>query len=126
MLFQESETVELKKILVDNIKKEVIAFADCEGGMLYVGVGDNGEVIGVDNVDEEMLKIANMVRDAVKPDITMFLHYERIEQDGKQIIAVNVQRGTNRPYYLAAKGLRPEGVYVRQGTSVMPAADADS
>lgn len=54
----------------------------------------------------------------------MFLHYERIEQEGKQIIAVDVQRGTSRPYYLAAKGLRPEGVYVRQGTSAVPATDA--
>lgn len=58
MLFQESETVELKKIVVDNIKKEVIAFANCEGGMLYVGVDDDGEVIGVDNADETILKIS--------------------------------------------------------------------
>ena len=35
-----------------------------------------------------------------------------------------VQRGTNRPYYLAKKGLRPEGVYVRQGHSSVPATDA--
>lgn len=36
---------------------------------------------------------------------------------------MNIQRGTNRPYYLAKKGLRPEGVYVRQGTSSVPATD---
>lgn len=38
-------------------------------------------------------------------------------------MAVNIQRGTNRPYYLAKKGLRPEGVYVRQGYSSVPATD---
>ena len=37
--------------------------------------------------------------------------------------SVRVQRGTNRPYYLAKKGLRPEGVYVRQGYSSVPATD---
>lgn len=33
------------------------------------------------------------------------------------------QRGTERPYYIAKKGLRPEGVYVRQGYSSVPATD---
>ena len=36
MNFQESETVELKSIVVDDIKKEIIAFANCEGGILYI------------------------------------------------------------------------------------------
>lgn len=61
--------------------------------------------------------------DAVKPDVTMFIHYETLECDGKAVVAVNIQRGTNRPYYLAKKGLRPEGVYVRQGYSSVPATD---
>lgn len=43
--------------------------------------------------------------------------------EGKAVVAVNIQRGTNRPYYLAKKGLRPEGVYVRQGYSSVPATD---
>lgn len=40
MIFQESETVELKSIVVDDIKKEIIAFANCEGGKLYIGVSE--------------------------------------------------------------------------------------
>ena len=38
MVFQESETVELKSVVVEDIKKEIIAFANCEGGKLYIGV----------------------------------------------------------------------------------------
>lgn len=34
MIFQESETVELKAIVAEDIKKEIIAFANCEGGKL--------------------------------------------------------------------------------------------
>lgn len=64
-----------------------------------------------------------MVRDAIKPDVTMFLHYETIIVNGKNILAVDIQRGTDRPYYLAKKGMRPEGVYVRQGYSSVPATD---
>ena len=123
MLFQESETIELKEVVVDDIKKEIIAFANCDGGKLYIGVRDDGTVIGLDNADSVSLQISNMVRDAIKPDITMFLHYETIVEDGKNIVAVDIQRGTDRPYYLAKKGMRPEGVYVRQGYSSVPATD---
>lgn len=123
MRFRETETVELKSIVMDDIKKEIIAFANCDGGTVYVGVADDGKVLGVENADECALQISNMVRDAVKPDVTMFIHYETLECDGKAVVAVNIQRGTNRPYYLAKKGLRPEGVYVRQGYSSVPATD---
>ena len=123
MKFQESETVECKEIVVDDIKKEIIAFANCQGGKLYVGVRDDGQIIGVANADEVVQQISNMARDAIKPDITMFLHYEVLTEAGKQMIQIDVQRGTDRPYYLAKKGLRPEGVYVRQGTSTVPATD---
>lgn len=54
----------------------------------------------------------------------MFLHYETIEEDGKKIIAVEIQRGTDCPYYIAKKGMRPEGVYVRQGYSSDLATDS--
>lgn len=123
MIFQESETVELKAIVVEDIKKEVIAFANCEGGKLYIGVQDDGTVSGLDNPDETSLQISNMVRDAIKPDLTMFLHYETVTVDGKKIVTVDIQQGTERPYYIAKKGLRPEGVYVRQGYSSVPATN---
>lgn len=123
MRFRETETVELKSIVMDDIKKEIIAFANCDGGTIYVGVADDGTVLGFENADKCALQISNMVRDAVKPDVTMFIHYETLECDGKAVVAVNIQRGTNRPYYLAKKGLRPEGVYVRQGYSSVPATD---
>ena len=124
MIFQESETVELKAIVVEDIKKEIIAFANCDGGKLYIGVQDDGTVLGVNDPDKVALQVSNMVRDSIKPDITMFLHYKTIEENGKKIIEVSIQRGTDRPYYIAKKGMRPEGVYVRQGYSSVPATDA--
>jgi len=123
MLFREGETIELKEKFVDDIKKEIIAFANCEGGTLYIGIRDDGTVVGLDDPDGVSLQLSNMVRDTIKPDVTMFLHYQTIEASGKEIVAVDVQRGTDRPYYLAKKGMRPEGVYVRQGYSSVPATD---
>ncbi len=123
MFFQESETIELKEIVVDDVRKEIIAFANCQGGTLYIGVRKDGTVAGVEDPDGVALQISNMVRDAIKPDLTMFLHYETLEEDGKKIVAVDVQQGTERPYYIAKKGLRPEGVYIRQGYSSAPATN---
>ena len=100
MIFQESETVELKEIVVDDIKKEIIAFANGEGGRLYIGVRDDGTVTGLESVDNVSLQISNMVRDAIKPDLTMFLHYKTIEIEEKQVLEIEIQRGTERPYYI--------------------------
>ena len=123
MIFIESETIELKSSVVADLCKEVIAFANTKGGTLYIGVEDTGTVVGVDSADRVTLQINNMVRDSIKPDVTMFVHYETQVVDDKQIIAVTVQKGTDRPYYLASKGLKPLGVYVRNGTSTDPATD---
>ena len=124
MKFRETETVELKAVAQDGIKKEIGAFANNNGGTVYVGVADDGTVPGVEDADGCDLQVSNMVRDTVKPDVTMFVSYETLDCNGKAVVAVKVQRGTNRPYYLAKKGLRPEGVYVRQGYSSVPATDA--
>lgn len=123
MDFHESELIELKEIVVEDVKKEIIAFANCDGGKLYIGVQDDGQIIGVEDADAVALQISNMVRDAIKPDLTMFLHYETLKENGEEVVCVNVQRGTERPYYIAKKGMRPEGVYVRQGYSSVPATD---
>jgi len=123
-VFTENKTTELKREYVDDIKNTVIAFANCDGGTLYIGVNDDGSVCGVDNVDDVMLRVTNAIRDAVRPDVTMFVECRNEVVDEIPVVCVTVQRGTARPYYLHSKGIRPEGVYVRQGASTVPATDA--
>lgn len=123
-MLMENKTTEFKREYTNDIKNTVIAFANCDGGMLLIGVNDDGSVCGVDDVDETMLRLTNAIRDAVRPDIMMFVECWNEVMDGKSIVCVSVQRGTARPYYLHGKGIRPEGVYVRQGASTVPATDA--
>ena len=123
MAFVESEVVELKAEIVGDICKEVIAFANTKGGTLYIGVNNDGSVVGVKNADQVILQMNNMIRDSIKPDVTMFVGYEAQHVSDKDIIAVTIQKGTDRPYYLSSKGLKPSGVYVRNGTSSDPATD---
>ena len=123
-MIAENKTTEFKREYVEDIKNTIIAFANCDGGTLYIGVNDDGTACGVDNVDGTMLRVTNAVRDAVRPDVTMFVECTNDFIDEKPIVRVTVHRGTARPYYLRGKGIRPEGVYVRQGASTVPATEA--
>ena len=119
----ENKTTELKREYVDDIKNTVVAFANCDGGTIYIGINDDGSIRGVDDADETMLRVTNAIRDAVRPDVTMFVDCGGEDIDGKQVVRVTVRRGTARPYYLRGKGIRPEGGYVRQGASTVPASE---
>ena len=118
MIF-ESENIEFKLQMVDDIYKEVIAFANTDGGVIYVGIDDNGNAVGLDDVDETYTRITNGIRDAIQPDVTMFIKY--VLQDNK-VIRIEVGEGSYKPYYLKSKGMKPTGIYVRQGTSSVQAS----
>ncbi len=115
----ESESIEYKVKLNDGIYKEIIAFANTDGGIVYVGVDDKGEVIGLEDVDEVYTKVTNGIRDAVRPDVTMFVRCTLRSDD---TIEINVQEGSSKPYYLKSKGMKPSGVFVRQGASSVQAS----
>ncbi len=105
-MFIENKTTEFKRKYVEDIKNTIIAFANCDGGTLYIGVDDDGTVCGVDNVDGTMLRVTDAIRDSVRPDITMFVECRNDTMDEKPVVCVDVQRGTARPHYLNGKGIR--------------------
>ena len=113
MIF-ETEHIEFKSQMTDEIYKEVIAFANTDGGTIYIGIDDNGNEVGIDDVDETYTRITNGIRDAIQPDVTMFIKYTL--QDN-QVVKITVGEGNYKPYYLKSKGLKPSGVYNRQGAS---------
>lgn len=110
----ENECIEYKLQMTDDIYKEVIAFANTEGGIIYIGIDDNGNPIGVDDVDGTYTRLTNGIRDAIQPDVTMFVRYSLKDN---RIIKVEIGEGSYKPYYLKSKGMKPGGVYVRQGAS---------
>lgn len=124
MVYIESSVLELKLKAIDDICKTIVAFANTQGGTVYIGVDDNGRVVGVEKIEDEMLRLTNMIRDSIKPDVTMFTSVSRVKDQGKNIIKIKVQKGSQSPYYLKNKGLRSEGVYVRQGASSAPASES--
>ncbi len=122
-MLYESETVELKEIYTSDLRKEIVAFANTNGGVIYVGVQDSGEIAGLDNADFVMQQISNSLRDSIRPDISMFTKIELLKEESKFYVKLIVNQGTKKPYYLSDKGLKPTGVYVRRGTSSAPASE---
>lgn len=115
----ETENIEFKLQVTDEIYKEIIAFANTDGGTIYIGIDDNGNAVGIDNIDETYTRITNGIRDAIHPDVTMFIKY--MLQENK-VVKITVGEGSYKPYYLKSKGLKPSGVYIRQGASSVPAS----
>lgn len=113
----ETENIEFKSQFTEDIYKEVIAFANTDGGIVYVGIDNNGNAVGLTDVDQEYTRITNGIRDAIMPDVTMFVRFTIQEN---KVVRITVSEGSNKPYYLKGKGLKPSGVYVRQGTSSVP------
>lgn len=115
----ETESIEFKSQFTEEIYKEVIAFANTDGGVIYLGIDNDGNVIGLKDVDTEYTRITNGIRDAIMPDVTMFIQYTIQEN---KVVRITVHEGSNKPYYLKGKGLKPNGVYICQGTSSVSAS----
>ena len=120
----EDKNTEFKREYVEDIKKTLVAFANTDGGNLYIGIDDDGNAVEINNIDGVMLQVTNVIRDAIKPDLAMFCDITVETVQNKKVVKITVNRGTARPYYLSAKGIRPEGVYVRQGASSVPASES--
>ena len=123
MKFSENLNIELKEILTADLKKEVVAFANTCDGTIYIGVNDNGEVIGVENSDDVMERASASIRNAIRPDLSMYVSLKVEKIENKNVVVIKVQRGASRPYYIAEKGLKPSGVYIRQGNSSVPSSE---
>jgi len=115
----ETEKIEFKSNILGDIYKEVIAFANTDGGTLHIGINNIGEATPLLDVDDTYTRITNGIRDAIAPDVTIFIKYTLADN---KVIHVEIGEGSYKPYYLKSKGIKPSGVYVRQGSSSVQAS----
>jgi len=115
----ETEKIEFKSNILGDIYKEVIAFANTDGGTLHIGINDSGEITPLPDADDTYTRVTNGIRDAIAPDVTIFVKYTLTDN---KVIHIEVGEGSYKPYYLKSKGMKPSGVYVRQGSSSVGAS----
>ena len=96
----ETNRIEYKEILNNDFEQEVIAFLNYkEGGIIYVGVRKNGQVVGVEDIDLTQLQIKDRIKNNIQPS-TLGLFDVIVEtKDDKEIIKVVISSGTEKPYY---------------------------
>jgi predicted HTH transcriptional regulator len=65
---QESHRIEYKTKLTDSFEKEIVAFLNSDkGGVVYVGIDDDLNIVGCDKVDKTQLKIKDKLKHNISP-----------------------------------------------------------
>jgi len=88
--------------------KTVAAFANTHGGILFVGVSDDGTILGLEkdkfpNDDRFLLHFTNLLRDKIGEKILGLAHFEIINIDGKGILRIDITK-SNHPIFVKAQG----------------------
>ena len=111
MKMVEKFNLELKKEITKTFLKTVSAYSNYSGGQIIFGIDDNGNLIGMDYVKDECIKIENMINDSIDPTPSFKIEIKEI--NGRIIIILNVMKGQDTPYYYKGKA------YKRSDTSTV-------
>ena len=115
----EDKRTEFKIKVTDNIEKEVIAFLNTDGGNIFIGVDDKGNIQNnLGNIDLLQRTIKDRLKDNIMPSTLGLFDVVANEKNGKKYIQIIVARGNERPYYLRGMGMTPDSCFIRIGSSV--------
>lgn len=102
----EKQNVEWKAKWKDEYLEWVCGFANAQGGKIYIGCDDNGNVVGINNARRLLEDIPNKVRDAMGIIVGVNL----LEKEGKDYIEIDVP---TYPIGISCKGV----YYYRSGST---------
>lgn len=117
----ESQVLEYKEEWSDTVKKTMIAFANDLGGVLQIGVADDGEVVGC-NFDMVERAARSFARNGVEPSMSELVQVRKQNIGGKILAAVIVAPGREAPYSFKGKVFTDGGVFIRLGGQTVPAS----
>ncbi len=97
----ETSRVQFKRIMdsPDELAKEMVAFCNCLGGQLIIGVEDNGEIIGLSshNIRKFSSMVGNVASNNIRPPI--FVVTQVVTVDEKKVLVVEIPQGIDKPYF---------------------------
>ena len=117
----ESNRVEFKSKLSDDLEKEVVAFLNYrEGGVLYIGIDDSGKPVKLSNLDELQLKIKDRLKNNIAPSCLGLFDVVLEKVEDIDVIKIIIASGNEKPYYIKKRGMSPKGCFIRQGNASEP------
>ena len=98
---RETRIIEFKETITNTFLKTVSAFSNYNGGEIYFGIDDNGNVKGIADVKQSCLDIENKINDSIspQPDYTL-----EIQNDST--IKLAVKSGIHKPYLYKSKAYK--------------------
>ena len=111
MGMKEKFNLEFKKEITKTFLKTVSAYSNYSDGQIIFGTDDNGDLVGIVHIEDECLRIENMINDSIDPAPSFKIEVEKIDE--KTIIILNVKKGRDTPYYYKGKA------YKRSDTSTL-------
>lgn len=114
----EDKRNEFKMKLNDTLEKEVIAFLNTDGGNIFIGVDDEGNINELNNIDLLQRTIKDRIKDNIMPSTQGLYDVVVREKNEKKYIQVVVAKGNQRPYYLKGMGMTPDSCFIRVGSAV--------
>lgn len=123
----ESNKMEFKEVIKNQkkiswLKKVCGLVNESSGGTLVIGVADNRDIIGVDNVDETIDIFTTEVRNCISPMVPFNINV--FDYDSKNVVSIDILAGTQTPYTLKETSGR-QIVYVMRGNTTEPANQND-
>ena len=115
----ESLVVEFKAAWSNTVKSTFCSFVNTAGGTIYLGIDDEGTIVGVSNPDEVERAALSVCRFAMQPPCDNLFRTERRDIDGKVVVIVHVAEGDKTPYSVTVKDegrSRRRVIYIRKGS----------
>lgn len=83
----------------DDLAAEITAFANTDGGQIFIGIDDTGNLIGIggENIDNLSKFVDNVAFNNCEPPVTVIQETVRDEK-GNIILIINIPKGSQRPY----------------------------
>ena len=99
---RETRTIEFKEKITNTFLKTVSAFSNYDGGEIFFGIDDNGNIKGLSDVKQACLDIENKINDSIapQPDYTLEL------QNNDRTIKLTVKSGLQKPYLYKSKAYK--------------------
>lgn len=116
---KENSRTEFKIKLTDDLEETIIGFLNSkDGGNLYIGIADNGNIKGLsNNLDLLQRKIKDRIISNIEPSAMGLFDIEVLEENYKKYLHITIARGTEKPYHLRGMGMTPDSCFIRIGSS---------
>ena len=110
---------EFKVKLTDKFEEEVISFLNTNGGNIYIGINDKGDIVGINGkIDLLQRTIKDRIKDNIMPSTLGLYDVVTLEENGKKYIKVIIAHGSEGPYYIKGMGMTPDSCFIRVGSSI--------